>query len=319
MMLTPEQYRKLIEDSVASVDLPAEPRGLYDPIRYALDAGGKRLRPLLTLAAAEALGLDPRRAINQALAVETFHNFTLLHDDIMDRAEMRRGRPAVHVKWNDNTAILSGDAMLTFAGILLARDSGGELDRLLPMFSKTAMEVYEGQQYDVDFESRTDVTVDEYINMIYLKTSVLLGCACALGAIRAGAGEERVNALYGFGAKLGLAFQLQDDWLDTYGDPVLFGKNIGGDIANDKKTWLLITALGEAPEVSGWIGRNDNPAEKYRCVRGVYDRLNLSERCHLLMERYVEEALVDLRGAGLGADAERFFITLAGSLSTRKN
>lgn len=318
-MHTPDYYRKLIEDAVASVDLPAEPRGLYDPIRYALDAGGKRLRPLLTLASAEACGLDPRIAINQALAVETFHNFTLLHDDIMDRAEVRRGRPAVHVKWNDNTAILSGDAMLTFASILLTRGCGAELERLMAMFSKTAMEVYEGQQYDVDFEKRMDVTVEEYIKMIYLKTSVLLGCACALGAIRAGASDAVVNRLYGFGAKLGLAFQLQDDWLDTYGDPAVFGKKIGGDIAADKKTWLLITALNEAPEIAAWTGRNDNPEEKLMAVREIYNRLDLSSRCHELIDKYVAEAVESLRGAGFDADACRFFETLASSLSTRAN
>lgn len=318
-MLTLEEYRRLIESAISDNPLPEQPGGLYAPIRYALDAGGKRLRPVLVLAAADALGLDPREAVHQAVAVETFHNFTLLHDDIMDRAEMRRGRPTVHVKWDDNTAILSGDAMLTYASILLCRNSGAKLEPLMAMFNKTAMEVYEGQQYDVDFESRSDVTVDEYLKMIYLKTSVLLGCACALGAIRASASEQRVSAFYDFGAKLGLAFQLQDDWLDTYGDPEVFGKKIGGDIANDKKTWLLITALNEAPDIASLLGPSDKEAEKFAAVKSVYDRLGLSGRCHELIDRFAAEALKSLDNAGISAEARRFFASLTDSLSRRAN
>lgn len=318
-MLTLEEYRRLIESAISDNPLPEQPGGLYAPIRYALDAGGKRLRPVLVLAAADALGLDPREAVHQAVAVETFHNFTLLHDDIMDRAEMRRGRPTVHVKWDDNTAILSGDAMLTYASILLCRNSGAKLEPLMAMFNKTAMEVYEGQQYDVDFESRSDVTVDEYLKMIYLKTSVLLGCACALGAIRASASDESVSAFYDFGAKLGLAFQLQDDWLDTYGDPEVFGKKIGGDIANDKKTWLLITALNEAPDIASLLGPSDREAEKFAAVKSVYDRLGLSGRCHELIDRFAAEALKSLDNAGISAEARRFFASLTDSLSRRAN
>ena len=219
-----------------------------DPVRYTLQAGGKRIRPVLTLAVADAISPDGRHlAVNQAAAIELFHNFTLLHDDVMDRADMRRGRPTVHRQWNEATAILSGDAMLTLAGITMMK--GCDQARLRPvmrMFNRTAMEIYEGQQHDMDFESRTDVTVGEYMEMIRLKTSVLLGCACALGAIITGADETVTDAFYGYGESLGLAFQLRDDYLDTYGDPATFGKQIGGDIACDKKTWLLINEIGRA-------------------------------------------------------------------------
>ena len=210
-MHTTKDYLDIIEPRISDPGLPPSPAGLYQPIVYALSCGGKRLRPILTLASAEAFCGDPMRAINQALAVEMFHNFTLLHDDVMDRADMRRGKPTVHRRWNERTAILSGDAMLTYSNILLCRGTTADtLPKLLEMMNKTAMEVYEGQQLDMDFEQRTDVTTGEYIEMIRLKTSVLLGCACALGAIAGGASEDALRAMYGYGEKLGLAFQLQE-------------------------------------------------------------------------------------------------------------
>ncbi|MBD5317351.1 MAG: polyprenyl synthetase family protein [Bacteroides sp.] len=316
-----DYYLDLIHDAINALRFPREPQGLYDPITYALDCGGKRLRPMLTLAAAEACGLDPQLAVNQALAVEIFHNFTLLHDDVMDRADVRRGRPTVHMKWDDNTAILSGDAMLTYATIILAENAAECLPQLLAMFNKTAMEVYEGQQYDMDFESRQDVTVNEYINMISLKTSVLLGCACALGAIRAQAHPQNVEALYKFGHMLGLAFQLRDDWLDTFGDTAMFGKAIGGDILNGKKTWLLINALerDESGEVKKWLAVNDMPPERIAAVTAAYRRLGLDTECQTEIDSYIDRAIAALSAASLPHDAKEFFTNLAEATRSRNN
>ena len=319
-MQTLSDYLGIIEQKLKSLSYPSAPAGLYDPIAYTRDGGGKRLRPVLTLATCEAFGQPASTALNQAAAVEMFHNFTLLHDDVMDGADMRRGRPTVHLKWDDRTAILSGDAMLTLAGILVRRDcrpqqavaASGLLDR-------TAMEVYEGQQYDMDFESRTDVTVDEYLEMIRLKTSVLLGCACRMGALMANAPEADAKAMYDYGVLLGLAFQLQDDWLDTYGDPIVFGKEIGGDIINDKKTWLLITALQEDTE--GVLQREmtapSAPDEKISRVKEVYDRLGLSRRCHELVDLYVGRAIAALDKAGITPAARDFFTAIAEKSRTR--
>lgn len=314
-MLHIDQYTAAAEEAVGQLEIPAAPAGLYDPIRYTLQAGGKRIRPVLTLAVADAISRDGRRlAVNQAAAIEMFHNFTLLHDDVMDRADMRRGRPTVHRQWNEATAIISGDAMLTLAGTAMMK--GCDEARLRPvmeLFNRTAMEIYEGQQHDMDFESRTDVTVGEYMEMIRLKTSVLLGCACALGAIMTGADEAVTDAFYGYGESLGLAFQLRDDYLDTYGDPDTFGKQIGGDIACDKKTWLLINALTE--DTTGTVAAEiSNPSpreEKIRRVREIYDTLGLPQRCLGLIRRYADDAIARLATARLQPEALRFFTDLA--------
>lgn len=319
-MHTVDEYLGMIECRIKEIDYPKSPKGLYEPIRYTLDGGGKRLRPVLALAVCDAMGGEPSAAVNQALGVEMFHNFTLLHDDVMDNADMRRGRPTVHKKWDERTAILSGDAMLTLASVLVADGCPDDkLRRVNDLFSRTAIEVYEGQQYDMDFEQRGDVTLDEYMEMIRLKTSVLLGCACGIGAIMGDASGERVSAMYGYGEKLGLAFQLQDDYLDTYGDPIVFGKEIGGDILNDKKTWLLITALAE--DKSGVLLREiktpSEPADKISAVRAVYDELGLPARCHELIDRYVREAVAELDRAALPPAARDFFAALAENTRTR--
>lgn len=313
-MFAPDYLVNYINSAISKIKYPDEPSGLYEPIKYTLCDGGKRLRPLLTLATCDALGGDIDGAKNQAIGVEIFHNFTLLHDDVMDNADMRRGKATVHRKWNEATAILSGDAMLTLATQFMTKGDGTKIWDVISLFNTTAMEVYQGQQYDMDFEKRLDVTVDEYLEMIRLKTSVLLGCACKLGAIMAGAFDSEQKAFYKYGVKLGLAFQLQDDFLDTYGDPNIFGKKIGGDILNDKKTWLLISALNEdnSGKLKEIIGNKEiAPKEKIAQVKSIYDSLNLGNRCKELMEKYATEAIDALKTVGLSDTDLEFFKKMA--------
>ncbi|MCM1478008.1 MAG: polyprenyl synthetase family protein, partial [Bacteroides sp.] len=307
---------------IKDLSYPAEPAGLYAPIKYVLDGGGKRIRPVLTLATCEALGANPEVAVNQAMGVEMFHNFTLLHDDVMDHADMRRGRPTVHVKWDERTAILSGDAMLTLSNMLMGMDCTDAQYRLvMKLANKTAMEVYEGQQYDMDFEFRNDVSIDDYLTMIRLKTAVLLGCACGMGVIMAGGDQRTAQAMYAYGERLGLAFQLRDDYLDTYGDPIFFGKEIGGDIVNDKKTWLLITALAEdtTGTIADEIQRPSEPNEKIERVRKVYDRLQLPLRCQQLIDSYVDAAVAQLDSVNMTPAAKNFFVQLAEQSRSRSH
>lgn len=321
-MFSLEYLVNYINSAINKIQYPTEPNGLYEPIRYTLSEGGKRLRPLLTLATCDALGGDITAAKNQAIGVEIFHNFTLLHDDVMDNADMRRGKATVHRKWNEATAILSGDAMLTLATQFMTKGDGTKTWDVISLFNTTAMEVYQGQQYDMDFEKRLDVTVDEYLEMIRLKTSVLLGCACKLGAIMAGAFDSERKAFYKYGVKLGLAFQLQDDYLDTYGDPNIFGKKIGGDILNDKKTWLLISALNEdnSGELKSLIGnKNIDPEEKISRVKAIYDQLNLGNRCKELMNQYATEAIDALKTVGLSDNDLDFFKKMASDAVARNH
>ena len=314
-----DEYLAMVNQAIANLRLPERPAGLYDPIRYTLDCGGKRLRPVLALAACHAMGKEPMTAVHQAIAIEMFHNFTLLHDDVMDNADVRRGRPTVHKRWNMETAILSGDAMLTTSTMLLAIKAGEHLASALDLSNGTAMNVYEGQQYDMDFENRLDVTVEEYMEMIRLKTSVLLGCACGMGALMADADFDSQLQFFNYGVNLGLAFQLQDDYLDTYGNPETFGKAIGGDILNDKKTWLLIMALKEDEKgiVKSLIGKNDNPEEKIEKIRGVYDSLGLPDRIHELIRAYIDSAIACLDQINMQPEARSFFIDLALKSATR--
>ncbi len=313
-MQTHSEYLGIIEQALKDMEYPSEPSGLYEPIKYILDCGGKRLRPVLVLATCDALGADPLTALNQALGIEMFHNFTLLHDDVMDRADMRRGRPTVHIKWDERTAILSGDAMLTLSSILVSKGCEGDVLRnVMAVYNRTAMQIYEGQQFDMDFETERKVYIDDYLTMIRLKTAVLLGCACALGALMAGADRRTVDAMYGYGERLGLAFQLRDDYLDTYGDPIVFGKEIGGDIINDKKTWLLINALAEDETgvMADEIARPSEPAVKIERVRKVYDRLGLPGRCQSLIDTYVDAAIARLDSVKMTPVAKNFFVRLA--------
>lgn len=308
----------MVTRALERLDLPQEPKGLYDPIRYALSAGGKRLRPVLTLAVCQALDRNAMDAIHQAIALEVFHNFTLLHDDVMDKADMRRGLPTVHRKWNENTAILSGDAMLTTATMLLQVKAGMKLPAALNLFNTTAMGVYEGQQLDMDFEHRWDVTMKEYIQMIRLKTSILLGCACSMGALMADCNPEMQAMWFSYGENLGLAFQLQDDYLDTFGNADTFGKTIGGDIANNKKTWLLVKALELAPDrVKPLL--NLSGKEKYEAVSALYRELEIPEMLHTQVESYISDATSVLDEMGLHDADHRFFYDLAIESLTRKS
>ena len=261
------------------------PKGLYEPIAYELSLGGKRVRPVLMLMAYNLFKEDVDTILPQAAGLETYHNHTLLHDDVMDKADMRRNKPTVHNVWNENTAILSGDAMLILAYRLMADCPKDKLAEVLHIFTETTMEICEGQQWDMEFETRMDVRVEEYIEMIRLKTSVLLAAALKIGAVLAGASDEDAQKLYDFGVKVGLAFQLQDDWLDVYGDPKVFGKNIGGDILCNKKTFMLITALEQADdrqreELEKWLGRGVyDPAEKIAAVTALYDEIGVGKLC----------------------------------------
>ena len=278
-----------------------------------MDLGGKRLRPVLVLMACEAVGGDINRALTPAIGLEMFHNFTLLHDDVMDKADIRRGKPTVHVKWDDNTAILSGDAMLTMATQLIAQAPADVMPQVMDLYNRTAMEIYEGQQYDVDFEKRSDVTVDEYIEMIRLKTSVLLGCACKMGALIGGADEATAQLFYKVGENLGLAFQLQDDMLDVWGDEATFGKAIGGDIMNNKKTFLLINAMQRATgdhkvELSLWLSTpNASRAVKVPAVTAIYDALDLRSLSLDAINRYNDEALNALNKIAISDEARSEF------------
>lgn len=296
--LTSEQLLAKVQDFIEHSDYAREPMGMYDPIKYVLDLGGKRLRPVLMLLAYNLYKEDVGSILWQAVGIETYHNFTLLHDDLMDKADMRRKRPTVHKKWNENTAILSGDAMLILSyRFMMEQCPVDKVQEVMQVFGQTALEVCEGQQWDMEFETRMDVSVDEYIEMIRLKTSVLLAAALKIGAVLGGASEKDADRLYDFGIQMGLAFQLQDDYLDVYGDPAVFGKKIGGDILCNKKTYMLITALEKAgesqkAELKKWIDAVDyNPAEKITAVTAVYNEVGIAALCKERIEAYYQKGL----------------------------
>jgi len=278
-----EELSTLVKEGIDNLSMPDTAKGLYEPIEYILEDGGKRIRPLLLLLAAESFGADASHFVNQSLALEVFHNFTLLHDDIMDRAPIRRGRQTVHLKWNDNTAILSGDAMVIMAyQLLVDKIHEKNISDVISIFNKAALEVCEGQQLDMDFESMKEVSVKQYLEMIRLKTAVLLAAAAEIGACLAGASLAQRKIVYQFAQQLGLAFQIQDDLLDTYGDSTVFGKQIGGDIAVGKKTFLQITALSAAGEKER---ETIQESRDYDVVRGLYDKLGVK----LVAEKAIED------------------------------
>ena len=323
-MYSNAQLLQMVEESIASLPIEREPKGLYEPIRYVLSLGGKRIRPVLMLMAYNLFRDDVKPCLNPAIGLEVFHNFTLLHDDLMDRAEVRRGKTCVHLKWNDNTAILSGDNMLVLSFHYMMQCDEKKMPAVMRLFTKTAIEIDEGQQYDVDFETRNDVTEAEYIEMIRLKTSVLLACALKIGATLADASEEDAQALYRYGECLGLAFQLQDDYLDVYGDPAVFGKKIGGDILCDKKTFMLINAFLHASdedrsELRRWIGNKDcNPDEKIKAVTALYAKIGVDRMAQERMNAYYSEAKTCLDKVSLPEERKQVLREIALGLMGRQ-
>jgi len=309
MLYTSDELMNKVNEALDNLQYDRKPFSLYEPIKYVLAIGGKRVRPVLMLLAYNLYKDDPLRIMTQAIGLETYHNFTLLHDDLMDNADMRRGHATVHKKWDANRAILSGDTMLLQA---FERIEACEVDKVKDVFNTfliTTYEIGEGQQFDVEFETRNDVKEEDYIEMIRLKTSVLLACAVKIGAILAGASKEDQENLYKFGEKIGLAFQLQDDLLDVYGNPKVFGKNIGGDIMSNKKTYMLINALNRSneeqrKELQKWIdAKNPDRQEKVSAVTRIYDEIGIRQLCEKKMDEYYNEALQYL--AKINVDEDR--------------
>ncbi len=299
-MHTITDYQGYFLDYLSKKDITKEPKNLYEPISYILNLGGKRLRPTLVLMAADIFGGSYKEALDAALAVEVFHNFSLIHDDIMDDAPLRRGKETVHEKWDVNTGILSGDAMLINAYQLFEKYEGETFKELAKLFTKTAIEVCEGQQYDIDFETRDDVTIPEYIKMIEYKTAVLVGAALKMGAIVANASENCAASIYDFGRLLGLAFQLQDDYLDAFGDPETFGKQVGGDIIENKKTFLYLKALefaseDEKKQLEGLFSLNpENPSGKIHTVTQFFETTGAKQATRNEIKMYTQKAFLTL-------------------------
>ena len=294
--MTADEILVKVNEFLENLKYDSKPNGLYDPIKYVLSMGGKRIRPTLMLLAYNLYKDDPESILMPACALETYHNYTLLHDDLMDNADVRRGKTTVHKKWDPNTAILSGDSMLVLAYERMTKCGDKYLKDVLNVFTETALEIGEGQQYDMDFETRNDVTEDEYIEMIRLKTSVLLACAMKIGGILADAPKEDQENLYKFGELIGLAFQLQDDYLDVYGDAKVFGKKIGGDITSNKKTYMLINAFNMAndiqrKELDSLIGAEDfNRDEKIASVTRLYNEIGIDKLAQKKIEFYFEQS-----------------------------
>ncbi len=295
-MFTRIQAQQIINDEIERLDLPKNPGLLYEPILYTLSLGGKRIRPVLTLLAYQLYSDNFSEVLPAALAIEVFHNFTLIHDDIMDNSDLRRGKPTVHKKWNNNVAILSGDAMNILAYKLLSRLNPSKLPLIIEIFNNTALKVCEGQQYDMDFETTDNISEQEYIKMIELKTAVLLAASLKIGALVGGANEKEANTLYQFGIDLGLAFQLQDDWLDTFGNEQIFGKKIGNDIVYNKKTYLLIKALqlansDQKNKLLYWISaRSFDRIKKINEVKQIFIDLNIDKLTTERIQMHVNNA-----------------------------
>lgn len=313
----------IVNKNVDSIQFSQKPLSLFEPIEYILAIGGKRIRPALALMGNNLYKDDVSEAVPAAVGIEIFHNFTLLHDDLMDKADMRRGKDTVHIKWNDNTAVLSGDAMLIEAYKEIGKVRNDILPTVLDLFSKTATEICCGQQLDIEFEKRLDVTIAEYIEMIRLKTAVLLGCALKEGAIIGGASDTDADALYNFGINIGLAFQLKDDLLDVYGNSAEFGKKIGGDILCNKKTFLLINALQDdksKEQLLAWFdntGRTDS--EKINAVTNIYNSLGLKEKSEELIHEYYEKSIADLNKVSVSDERKSELRKIAESLMFRKS
>ena len=321
-MYTSEELLSKVNQFLADLPYDRRPSSLYAPIRYVLSMGGKRIRPVLMLLAYQLYKDDPESILMQAVALETYHNYTLLHDDLMDNADLRRGHETVHKKWNANQAILSGDSMLVLAYERMAQCPKEKLANVLAVFTETALEIGEGQQYDIDFEHRTDVGEEEYIEMIRLKTSVLLACALKIGGILADAPADDLENLYKFGEQMGLAFQLQDDYLDVYGDSKVFGKAIGGDITSNKKTYMLINAFNKAndaqrEELMRWVTAKEfDRQEKVTAVTNLYNEIGIDRLAQKKISYYFDESkkylnalqVPEERKAELRAYAEKMMV-----------
>lgn len=309
-MFTASELLEKINSHIAGLQFVRTPKGLYDPVTYVLSMGGKRIRPVLMLMAYNLYKEDVASIFSPATGIEVYHNYTLLHDDLMDRADKRRGKETVHKVWNDNAAILSGDAMLVLAYQFMVQCPVEHLKEVMDLFSLTALEICEGQQMDMEFEKRNDVKEEEYLEMIRLKTSVLLAASLKIGALLGGASADDAGRLYDFGMNMGVAFQLKDDWLDVYGDVAVFGKNIGGDILCNKKTYMLIKALEHADkeqlqQLEHWINAAEfEPAEKIAAVTGLYNRIGVKGLCENKMVEYSNKAMESLAAVSV-ADGKK--------------
>ena len=324
-MYTLEEIDHILANFASLKNISREPANLYEPLDYMMSIGGKRIRPKLCLLTYNLFSDDMRNPIIlPAMALEVFHEFTLIHDDIMDRSDTRRGCPTVYKKWNENVAILSGDAMSILSYQYLAHAPEAVLPRVLGLFSSTAIQVCEGQQYDMDFENAPFITMDDYLAMIGLKTAVLIACSAKMGALIGGATEPVCKALYDFGYQLGLAFQITDDYLDTFGDEMVFGKKIGGDIANNKKTWLLVECFrradaGQKQYLMDLLQTEPaSRSEKFEKVKALYGQLGIKEAAEEAIESYHRKAIEALAGACLAPDSARMLLQFADQLIHRE-
>lgn len=324
-MYTTAQILDKINVYISGQSIINAPEGLYRPIDYVLSMQGKRIRPVLMLMAYNMYKEDVSPILPVATGIEIYHNCTLLHDDLMDRADMRRGKETVHKVWNDNTAILSGDAMLVMAYKYIAKSPVSHLKEVLDLFNTTALEICEGQQYDIDFEQQYDVTEDNYLEMIRLKTAVLVAASLKIGAIEADASPQDAKLLYDFGINFGLSFQLKDDFLDVYGDPALFGKNIGGDILCNKKTYMMIKALDLAnetqkTELNKWLRREKfDPEEKISAVISMYNEIGIKTLCEDKMNKYYNQAMYCLEAVSIGKEKKNELVNLVHQLMCRNH
>jgi geranylgeranyl diphosphate synthase type II len=318
-----ESYTALIEQEIASIQFPHTPSNLYDPLRYFMNLGGKRMRPILTLMGTELFGKNRAESIHAAIAVEVFHNFTLIHDDIMDEAPLRRNMETVHTRWNQNIAILSGDVLFVKAYQLMMLQQGAHLPALLEIFNRTAIEVCEGQQMDMDFEFRNDVSISEYVEMIRLKTSVLLGCALEMGAIIGNASKEDRHLLYEFGQHIGIAFQIQDDILDLYADPEKFGKQVGGDVISNKKTLLNLKAMELANAAQknqlATLSSELDLVLKVAQTKELYSQIGAKESCEVEMQAHYNVAMNALDQIQLPEENKKPLIALSDYLMVRNS
>ena len=323
-MYNSDELLQKVNAFISGLPYDRQPASLYAPIEYVLSLGGKRIRPVLMLLAYNLFKEDPERILMPAVGLETYHNYTLLHDDLMDNADMRRGHETVHKRWDANKAILSGDSMLVLAYQRMQQCDARHLQAVLDVFTETALEIGEGQEYDMAFETRNDVTEDEYIEMIRLKTSVLLACAVQIGALLADAPADDVKNLYKFGEQLGLAFQLQDDLLDVYGDPKVFGKAIGGDITSNKKTYMLINAVNRAnpeqrAELMGWINAKQfDRAEKVAAVTALYDQIGIRELCEQKINYYFDECRKYLAKVNVSSERKQMMLDYTDEMMKRR-